>query len=434
MATLFYSWQSDSPANLNRDFIERALLLAIERLKSEAKVEPADRNLELDKDTKNIGGSPPITQTILNKIDVCNAFVADLTFVAKSFPKARKRLVPNPNVLLEYGYALRCHGHEKIVSVMNTAFGEPKSENLPFDLRHLRWPITYHLHEIGGSNESTILEALTSRLTEELRLILKSSDIAEEQQFIRHPSIEGDPSAFFTTPEALVPEGSFGRSVKITNVPNRGRAFLRLNPSRPVAAFESELDARNAAGKALRPMGSDYTGWSHTRNAFGAIAWAPPSDDGSLYNLTQLFLTKELWGIDAFAVNADRCREFMRGKVNGFIMSTYVERLFAETLFHYVLFARQLLDLPLPLNFEAGLVGVKGYPMALHQGGLGGKMLENSIVWNGQILSDETPVNEILQPFLGYMWKKCGVPRPQEVASALGNFVAQLRESSVVLR
>ena len=121
MATLFYSWQSDSPGQLNRDFIERALLLAIERLKSEAKVEPADRHLELDKDTENVGGSPPITQTILNKIDVCSAFVADLTFVARSFPRARKRLVPNPNVLLEYGYALRCHGHLKIVSVMNTA-------------------------------------------------------------------------------------------------------------------------------------------------------------------------------------------------------------------------------------------------------------------------------------------------------------------------
>ena len=89
MPTLFYSWQSDSPAKLNRDFIERALVLAIERLKSEAKVEPADRNLELDRDTKDVGGSPPITQTILNKIDVCSALVADLTFVARSFPSAK---------------------------------------------------------------------------------------------------------------------------------------------------------------------------------------------------------------------------------------------------------------------------------------------------------------------------------------------------------
>ena len=260
-------------------------------------------------------------------------------------------------------------------------------------------------------------------------MILKSSDVLEEQQFIRHPSVEGDPSAFFTTPEALVPEGSFGRSVTITNVPNRGRAYLRLSPSHPVDAFESELDARNAAGKALRPMGMDYTGWSHTRNAFGAIAWAAPSQDGSLYNLSQLFLTKELWGMDAFAVNADRCREFTDGKLNGFIMSTYVERLFAETLFHYVSFARKFLELPLPLNFEVGLVGVKGYPLALPQGGFGGKFLENSIVWSGQILSDETPMNEILQPFLEYMWKKCGVPRPQEVDSALRKFVAQLKQS-----
>jgi hypothetical protein len=176
-------------------------------------------------------------------------------------------------------------------------------------------------------------------------------------------------------------------------------------------------------------MGTEYTGWSHTRNAFGAIAWAPPSEDGSLYYLTQLFLTKELWGIDAFAVNADRCRAFTDGRLNGFIMGIYVERLFAETLFQYVSFARKFLELPLPLNLEVGLVGIRGYPIALPQGGFGGKMLEDSIVWNSQIPSDETPVNEILQPFLEYMWKKCGVPRPQEIDLALSKFVARLTQS-----
>jgi hypothetical protein len=43
---------------------------------------------------------------------------------------------PNPNVLVEYGYALARHGVQRLLLVMNTAFGSPSE--LPFDLRHLR--------------------------------------------------------------------------------------------------------------------------------------------------------------------------------------------------------------------------------------------------------------------------------------------------------
>ena len=48
--TLFYSWQSDSPSNLNRSFIEKVLQEALNRLKSDATLENAlrDRVVELD--------------------------------------------------------------------------------------------------------------------------------------------------------------------------------------------------------------------------------------------------------------------------------------------------------------------------------------------------------------------------------------------------
>src|SRR6185436_9577889 len=41
--TLFYSWQSDTPSNLNRAFIQKALENAIQILKADANVEPALR-------------------------------------------------------------------------------------------------------------------------------------------------------------------------------------------------------------------------------------------------------------------------------------------------------------------------------------------------------------------------------------------------------
>ena len=174
---VFYSWQSDTPSNLNRSFLEKALGTAIERLHADVTLEPVLRNaaVQIDKDTKGVGGSPPITQTILDKIENCAAFVADLTFVGESLPSVRTptkhRLLPNPNVLIEYGYALHCHGHGRMITVMNTAFGDCNQNTLPFDLRHLRWPIIYNLQTPDLPEKKAIFDQLVSKLTEALKLI-----------------------------------------------------------------------------------------------------------------------------------------------------------------------------------------------------------------------------------------------------------------------
>ena len=56
----------------------------------------------------------------------------------------RPRPSPNPNVLLEHGYALACLGDERLIGVMNSGTGG-RAELLPFDLKHRRWPINYEL-------------------------------------------------------------------------------------------------------------------------------------------------------------------------------------------------------------------------------------------------------------------------------------------------
>src|SRR5271170_3199584 len=144
--TIFYSWQSDSPNSTNRGFIEKALEQAIKGLGQDLTIQEAlrDEPIELDKDTKGVPGTPPIVDTIFNKISECGVFVPDLTFVGTT---ASGRQVPNPNVLIEYGWALKSISHSRIVPVMNTAFGELTPVAMPFDMRHLRNPITYHLEE-----------------------------------------------------------------------------------------------------------------------------------------------------------------------------------------------------------------------------------------------------------------------------------------------
>ena len=401
---------------------------------ADAELQPAlrDSSLILDKDTKGVGGSPPITQTILEKIERCAAFVADMTFVGESLAilkgtSSRKRLIPNPNVLIEYGYAMRCHGHGRIITVMNTAFGECSSETLPFDLRHLRWPITFELAESEPNQKKATFETLVAKLASALKLILTDREEPEEprqvQPFIPTASTT-DPSIFFDGVDSVLPEGRYLQPEHPLQIPNEGRAYLRVYPTNATLPLDTELEAFNLVSSGgLRPMGRELRGWGHERNASGAIVYEP-AVEGQLYHLTQLFLSREIWGVDAFALNETACRNFTQGKSNGYIASSYIEKMFVETLQNYLKFATEALGLRLPLNVEAGLVGIEGYPIAV-QHGMRGKLLQDNIIWKGVVDSAELPAHALLEPFFKHLWAKCGVERPlsyqEELVSVFGS-------------
>ncbi|MBN1510116.1 MAG: hypothetical protein JW955_24935 [Sedimentisphaerales bacterium] len=139
---VFYAWQSDSSHSTNRNFIETAIDAALKNMRKTGIVEASPR---LDKDTKDVPGIPDIANTILEKIRSAGAFVADISFVGqvRGASPGSDKIVPNPNVMIELGYALAELGWERIACVLNTDSGLP--DNLPFDLRHRRWPITYKL-------------------------------------------------------------------------------------------------------------------------------------------------------------------------------------------------------------------------------------------------------------------------------------------------
>ncbi|MGD0770121.1 MAG: hypothetical protein ABSB42_18205 [Tepidisphaeraceae bacterium] len=135
--TVFYSWQSDLPNSTNRGFIHTALEAATKTLRENGsvQVEPV-----VDRDTAGVPGSPDIFSTILGKIDESLIFVCDVSVINKG-ANEETRFTPNPNVLIELGYALKALGQHRIIMVMNTAFGTV--EQLPFDLR-LKRVLTYN--------------------------------------------------------------------------------------------------------------------------------------------------------------------------------------------------------------------------------------------------------------------------------------------------
>jgi hypothetical protein len=162
---IFYSWQSDLPNKTNRGFISDALALAVKELHRdpEVGVEPV-----IDRDVAGTPGSPDIAHTILAKIKDSEIFVGDVSIVNRGAP----RPTPNPNVLIELGYAMAALGTERIVMVLNAAYGGP--ELLPFDLRQ-RIAVVYTMPE-DADERASVRRDLSKRLENALRTIFVGRD------------------------------------------------------------------------------------------------------------------------------------------------------------------------------------------------------------------------------------------------------------------
>jgi hypothetical protein len=125
--TVFYSWQSD--LSDGRHAIEKALNEALREQSHPLQVEPV-----VDRALSGSAGAVRIDHDILARIDACAAFVGDVTLVTALDQQGRRS--PNPNVLIELGYALKSLGWQRIVLPFNEHYGS--KEDLPFDLEKNR--------------------------------------------------------------------------------------------------------------------------------------------------------------------------------------------------------------------------------------------------------------------------------------------------------
>jgi hypothetical protein len=211
-----------------------------------------NKELAIDKDTAGVPGSPPITQTIFEKISQCGIFVADLTFIGKAEKTGKP--IPNPNVLIEYGYALNAVTYSRIIAVMNTAFGEPTEENMPFNLRHHRFPIQYKLNEDNQEDDSkTVKQALITDFTKAIVDIIKAGMLDTGNgvpSFQKTPSTT-EPSTFLQPDEKV--GFSYNRPLYMAGGP---QMFLRIIPKRASTDIDSPTKALQLveSGKP-QPMG-----------------------------------------------------------------------------------------------------------------------------------------------------------------------------------
>lgn len=214
--TLFFAWQSDSPLDDNKHLIRDAAKAALKRVTGDEHVEESPR---LDHDTKGLSGTPEVAAAIFSKIERAGMFLGDVTFVGSSKSHdGREKKLPNMNVAIETGYAGKAVGWERVILVMNTAYGGPEEQ--VFDVKHRRNPITFSVHpgstgeertEEGRRLSRTIEEAVRARLrcehegVKEVLSVLDRHCLEVMITYSPHPSFPGPETA--TMGQALAAQG-----------------------------------------------------------------------------------------------------------------------------------------------------------------------------------------------------------------------------------
>lgn len=130
--TVFFSWQSDIPEN--SDILRSFIKVSIKNLETTHHV-----NVLYDEASRSVVGSQKVEEVILKKIRACDIFIADITPITRieteEEKKKRIKLLPNPNVAFELGYAMHCLPMEQVLIVLSS--GIPHDQ-LPFDFNHNR--------------------------------------------------------------------------------------------------------------------------------------------------------------------------------------------------------------------------------------------------------------------------------------------------------
>lgn len=126
---IFFSWQSDLKGT--KSYIQSVIAKNIEKI-----VKKLDVKIHIDQDSRGEDGSKNIDEAIVQKINNCDLFIADVTpvYTVEEDETKAKKCIPNPNVMLELGYAISCLGWSRCILLWNSSCG--KTNYAPFDIRN----------------------------------------------------------------------------------------------------------------------------------------------------------------------------------------------------------------------------------------------------------------------------------------------------------
>jgi hypothetical protein len=365
-----------------------------------------------------VSGSPPIVDTIFRKIDGAAIFVPDLTFVGK---RADGRPTPNPNVLIEYGWALKSLGHGRIVPVLNTALGQPSAETMPFNLHHLRHPILYDCPaDADDETRKRTRERLASQLEEALRVVLTSENLFRSSLgkptpllFSARASEDGH-GRFRARNEPLgVNDGHLGHSAFEVRLAQGPVIWFRLMPELDPGRTWSVTDLKKIATGAamLTPLDPRHNAlwWVRSDDGFGVYATRLNEKSDEACSVVFAFKTGEVWAIDALLLSA------MVHDGQKFIPD--IEEFLKNKLISYTKFLAEIGTSP-PYKWMVGMEDLKNRALYTRGSagwwplGAQGLCLRDILVADGLYSPAEQP-QKSLMPFFTELFDACGAERPE---------------------
>lgn len=348
---VFWSWQNDSLEKHNHFFVRDALAIALKQVADDLDLTEAERP-EVDHDTKGEPGLVSIVDTIFEKINQAAVFVGDLTFIGKT---EKEKLLPNPNVMIELGHAITTLGPERIILVTNRAYGG-RPEDLPFDLRHRRAPISYDLPETASSEDRKRVQkelagALASALAGCLGRVLEQS--AKAIEYPAAPARSDDRSTWLPMGESIQHHGFFHEGGLTTwEVLEEPRFYLRLIP----AKYEENMRPRKIHDLPQAYRLSTLHPWINGDggvNSLGVITVGISRDQKALAATQWFKATSEVWAFNCNAtfINPENGQRLLAW---GMIPPSWREHLDRTLAFLDYIGVRG------PLQIEAGVVGLNG--------------------------------------------------------------------------
>lgn len=195
---IFYSWQATTNSKYNKNFISTCIKEAVKKINQIPEFKRI--NIEVTDAVRSESGQVAIADTIIEKvISNSDIFIADLTIVNWDIPdsipdeyrevfKKAQKPIPNPNVMLEYGAALKVLGKNAIISILNIySSGSPKEKNnaeiIPFDLRHDRFPTEYNYSSHNESQKAEIKKNLVFSLVSVLKPTIQNVLETQKSKF-----------------------------------------------------------------------------------------------------------------------------------------------------------------------------------------------------------------------------------------------------------
>ncbi len=354
---IFFSWQADVPSKTGRNFIESALKAAVRNVSDKVEIQEANRSeFSIDSDTRGIGGTPPIVDAIFKKIDGAAIVVIDLTLTGTRLDG--KRRTPNPNVLIEYGWALKSVGYTRIITIMNSAFSKT-DDVLPFDMIHLRRPFEFELAtDADEATRKRVREELAGFFSRAIRVIRDSGDLEDLLPKLPVP-IPFQPKTSQNDQARYRPHGDRlgiandifigGEDVFMQEGP---AMWLRLMPAFNPGKRWTALDLRSAILTDLSPLGSfELSGYSFFRADDGCGTYSSLGRDEPTPASAILFDTGEIWTINTICMQGHNYIPFR---------TEYI----SVALSSYLKFYQEILGFDGELNWTVGFEGVLNRSLA----------------------------------------------------------------------